>query len=541
MNANINPPWKLRCLATAVIPSQMAPKRKRMLSNEPRKVSRRIGLPEDDSTTEETVYLAVELKIMITDYLEYNELKVLRLVSRDWSSVVTPMLFEHVYISPRREDLEIFNNITRHPVLSTYVKEVAYDISRFQVGISPRAYFNRLCENLKKCFIDRSLSVDWPCDHLVTALKSGGSQNEIYEKHKDDKFVDEGYREWLRHAWYEEWTTRTPWTGTQGILVETLCEGLTRASKVSEFVVTGILWHNHMKETLSLNSNYSGCPSIRNWNALYARPVLDMDTEGIDVAFRIATCALSLAQKVIDLTLCDGISHSRSSSALPSLIQPSTTASTLDNFLHACNRLEILCIEMPTDIHDGHWDSLSFLPKMLKHMRSLQDVVIGASFLSYNQVFPCDGYWPHLTHLEILQLRTGGHELVSLLAKKLPKLKWLDLFSVELVNGSWEGVIEGMRHMTKFNYLSLGEGNVNDLRHHNGEFFMSPRSDSNYTHARFIKDLENYVITGGRHPYLSPDVAPEKSLIFWRRMCPSYGREWIANPFGGQVELCNCE
>lgn len=397
----------------------MAPKRKRTLSNESRKVSRSIGLPEDGSTTLETAQLPVELKMMIAEYLECSELKVLRLVSWDWSSLVTPMLFCHVYISPRKEDLEIFNNITRHPVLSTYITGVVYDVSRFECGISHRAYFKRLCDNLWS-YIDRSLTVDWPCDHLVTALKADESQDEIYEKHKDDDFVDEGYRKWLRHAWDEECTTRTPGTSTQGFLVETLCEGLTRMSKLNEFNITGTLWQNHMKETLSLNSSYSGCPSIRNWNALYARPILDSDAEGIDVAFRVATCVLSRAQNAIDLTLCGGISHSRSSSVLPSLIQPSTTTSILDDFLHACSRLETLYIKMPADTHDTRWDTLSFLPRMLKHMRSLQDVIIGASFLAYNQVFPRDGHWPHLTNLEILVLRTGGHELVSLLAKKLP-------------------------------------------------------------------------------------------------------------------------
>lgn len=519
----------------------MAPKRELVSNNEPRRVSRRIGLPENGSTPQGTVHLPVELKTMVTDYMECSELKVLRLVSWDWSSLVTPLLFWHVYISPRREDLEVFNSITRHPVLSTYVKEVVYDVSRFEFGISPRAYFDRLCDNLRRCFINRSLKADWPSDHLVTALKSGGSQDEIYGKHKDDSFVDEGYREWQRHAWYEEWTTRTPWTSTQGVLVKTLCEGLTRTSKVSDFVVTGSLWRYHVDETLSLDPRYSGCPSMRNWKALYARPILDSDTEGMDIVFRNTAYALSLAQRVIDLALCDGISYFRSSSVPTSLVQPAITDSILDTFLYTCTRLESLNIELPTHIHDRHWEFLSVLPKMLDHMKKLRDLTLSVSLLSYNQVFPCDGYWPQLTHLEILLLRTGGHELVSFLAKRLPQLKWLDLFKVDLVNGSWEGVIEGMRHMTHLNYLSLGEGNVNDLRHHNGAFYVSPQSDSNHTHAQFIKDLENYVVTGGRHPSLSPDVGLKESLNFWRRMCPSYRSGRVANPFDGQVEFCSCE
>lgn len=46
------------------------------------------------------------------------------------------LLFDKVYISPRKVDLTVFNKITQHPILGSVVRKVIYDISRFQDGIS---------------------------------------------------------------------------------------------------------------------------------------------------------------------------------------------------------------------------------------------------------------------------------------------------------------------------------------------------------------------------------------------------------------------
>ena len=67
----------------------------------------------------ENVYLPPELKVAVLAQLDKRDLRTVRLVSREWSALATSPLFDRVYISCRAPDLEVFKNITRHPVIST--------------------------------------------------------------------------------------------------------------------------------------------------------------------------------------------------------------------------------------------------------------------------------------------------------------------------------------------------------------------------------------------------------------------------------------
>lgn len=504
--------WRL---STAIVTPWMAPKRKMKSANEPRKVSRRIILLENGP---EKGYLPAELKLLILDHLKFPEFKAMRLVSRVWSSLVTPMLFWHVYISPRKLDVEIFSNITYHPILSTYVREIVYDASRFELNISRYDYFDRLCDNILKSFVRKGQDLEWPHDHLVTAVKSGQPQDEIYKKHKYDRFVEEGYCEWQRHSWYEEYSIN------HGVLNETLCEGVKRMSNMSSFVVTGELWNNHLNETTSLDSAYSGCPSSRKWKALYARPLRDWDNEHMESAFQNAACALRFAQSLTWLQLFIGMFETKSSRGLPALDQQPIPKALLTSAINACTSVKSLTIHLQSRLRDNCREILGILPEMLGRMKCLQELTLSLISIdaihNYDQIFPRTGEWPQLGFLHIIGLKISGYELVSLIAKKLPKLDWLCLLHIELSNGSWEGVIEGLRRLTHLSTLRLSGEQVDDLRHNHGASFVSTRLDPAYTHAQFRKEIEDYVVLGGRHPCLPPEAASEASLDFWRKMCP---------------------
>jgi len=474
----------------------------------------------DGSTRNGAAQLPVEINMMILDNLQYSELKQLRLVARDWSSLATPMHFWRVYISPRREDLEIFNNVTRHPVLSTYVRKVVYDASRFVLNISRRAYFNRLCDDITKCFVLKGQDLQWPLNgHLVTALQSDKPRDEIYNSHKYDRFVDDGFHEWQRHSWYEGYSI------SHGVLTKTLCEGVERMNNMSSFSITGGLWQNHLNETLSLDSAYSGYPSVRRWKALYARPILHLDNKHIEVAFLDAACALRLAQNLTSLELFDGMFDIRPNPIPDEMDQGSITKALLTGAIDACTSVRSFTIDLHGDVHDNCRDLLGVLPAWLGRMKCLTELTLSLitsnSSFTYEQIFPRTGEWPQLEYLNILSQIVDEYELVTLIAKKLTKLQYLHLLNIELSNGSWECVTEGFRQMTHLRSLCLGGNYPSMLRHHHGASFVSSRLNSAYTYAQFQKDIEDYVIFGGRHPCLSPEAAAEESLDFWRRMCPS--------------------
>ena len=57
----------------------------------------------------------------------------MRLVSKEWYLLAVTPLSDQVYISPRPKDIEVIERITRHPVLSSAVKDLVYDASQFSL------------------------------------------------------------------------------------------------------------------------------------------------------------------------------------------------------------------------------------------------------------------------------------------------------------------------------------------------------------------------------------------------------------------------
>ena len=98
-----------------------------------RRSSRRIQSlsPCTSPSPPHTAYLPVELRVYILNYVEKCDLKSVRLVSKEWYLLATTHLFDTVSISPRPKDIEVFERITRHPVLSSAVKDLVYDASQF--------------------------------------------------------------------------------------------------------------------------------------------------------------------------------------------------------------------------------------------------------------------------------------------------------------------------------------------------------------------------------------------------------------------------
>lgn len=51
------------------------------------------------------------------------------------------MLYDEVYVSSSNEDLQVFEAVARHPVLSKCIRRLVYDGSEFLLKISKTEYF----------------------------------------------------------------------------------------------------------------------------------------------------------------------------------------------------------------------------------------------------------------------------------------------------------------------------------------------------------------------------------------------------------------
>ena len=67
-----------------------------------------------------------EIVLPILSYLAPPDLKSTRLVSKRWSLCAAKCLFDVIYISPSKEDVDVFQAITHHPVLSKCPHRLEY-------------------------------------------------------------------------------------------------------------------------------------------------------------------------------------------------------------------------------------------------------------------------------------------------------------------------------------------------------------------------------------------------------------------------------
>lgn len=495
----------------------MAQWRERKSTRTPQRASKREPNPEPTRP----IFLPPELKLAIIGCMGKYELKTFRLVSREWSMFATPLLFDKVYISPRMIDLTAFNNITQHPVLGPVVREVIYDTSRFQDRISRRDYFDRLCGDLIYCFVHHNLNLEWRNHPLISDLKSGNSRaeslrDELYERHRKDDFVRSGYKRWRRYAKSERWT------GKQTVLFSIISKGMQRSNRVRSFSVIGNLWENHLDQTTSLDKHFSGPPSIRRWHALHARPRLDVDNNSSYSSFTDTIIALQSIRPVVSLSMFKGMRDFGIGLA-PTALKQCWKQSFFTSFLDVCIHFESFSLNIETDETDdcAAPKFLGVLPRILYRMKHLKRLDLGLSTEAspnsdtcntYEQVFPEEGRWLQLVDLEIAGLSIGGYQLVRMLSRRFPRLQNLSLRDIELVDGSWEGVIEGMRHTLHLQSLSLGD-ELGRLRQPSGHPFRT-------TNPAILHELEEYVVSGGKHPSLSTDVSAEEASNFWLDICP---------------------
>ena len=99
-----------------------------------------------------------------------------------------------------------------------------------------------------------------------------------------------------------------------------------------------------------------------------------------------------------------------------------------------------------------------------------------------------------------------------MLEAKMPKLCHVELAAIELTSGSWEGIFEGLR-IKKLQSLELPR-QTDQLRHKDGEVYPKTQPEMAWRDyliyvEDFRRDIERYVVNGGRHPGL-PAGAPDR-------------------------------
>lgn len=169
------------------------------------------------------------------------DLKQVRLSSKEWSTLSTTLLFDKIYISLRKKDMEIFKQMCGHEGIRGCVKELIYDASNCLPDIDLRGYCILLYEDVEwmtGCLPRDGLeSPNTEINSCLRGIKDKCiTASSMYESHGHDDFIMEGFRIYLAIAKYEVAMLQI------GILYETLISGHNQLSALSSVELNAHFW-----------------------------------------------------------------------------------------------------------------------------------------------------------------------------------------------------------------------------------------------------------------------------------------------------------
>ena len=222
----------------------------------------------------QTSYLPLEVKRIVLEEFIKSNLKLVRLVSKDWCLAAVPLLFDRIYISPRKRDLEVFSDIIDHPVLCHAPRSLIWDASHFRRRKDQKHYMVRLLYEAR--FIHRHKFDDpsTPYQKFINAcfdMEYGPeASNRVLSKYQHAAFVEEGFKVWQENTVFEQSFRKN------GQFYTTLCDGLRKLDRLRSVIVKSNLWDVGARDAqegiLICKAQGSGSPLLRNWDLAHARP-----------------------------------------------------------------------------------------------------------------------------------------------------------------------------------------------------------------------------------------------------------------------------
>ncbi|KAI4210461.1 MAG: hypothetical protein LQ351_006687 [Letrouitia transgressa] len=156
--------------------------------------------------------------------------------------------------------------------------------------------------------------------------------------------------------------------------------------------------------------------------------------------------------------------------------------------------------------------------KDLLHTRYLQerethDRAISRAYYRYDQIFKPDTQWQHLSMLQVKGIAITAVDLLFLVFNQAPHLKRLWLSQIDLLQGSWDGVMAAFKDLREWELLSFLGGL---FRHQGGQWWPlgPPTWESEADEHVLLQKYADYVQFDDRHPSLPPEF-PDSSAYFY--------------------------
>ncbi len=501
-----------------------------------------------------TMNLPSELLLETMQYLSKADLKNARLVSRIWAGCASDRLFAKLFISPHSLNLQIFVTIAANPDLSNCVKELEYDAIHFWPDITVSGYIHLLWGQTEKTTLKRVSKFtrsDPEIKEFVAMLRRCtvpvpgstlrsqiNNRAEAQKQCIDFDFIQEGYRKWIQEAHIEKENSDEP------NFSKAFIAGLKNLTRLRT-VKLRAKWPSEGKVGLQ------GSPLARSWHPLHAQPPgwafsprfpLALSSTIID--YRYLTSALTVAGR----TGVRNLSIKNPTPPYAFIDNPNKKQSILNDCIVTYSGLEKLKLSLARSykrLRTEPHDDLRGVQSMLESMRTLKRLELdlpnrfeASRFLFlYTKVFPENGHWPLLTAFKVHNLAISTKDLMTLLVMRMPSLRHLDLGIIELLDGTWEAIVEYLKISQRLSSFHIGS---KALLYHCGDQVFYPLDSSkiqvniysrpiNYRiYMESMRSIMDYVNNGRddsslRHPSLSPNQSAQESIAYLSHISSLYG------------------
>lgn len=409
-----------------------------------------------------------EILLLIFLRLHKEDLKSVRLVCKLWSFLPLRFLFDRIYISPHSVNVQVFNSIAGHPLISRCITELVYDICDFKADLSRFGYFDALCHQLyNRCshLPQPEHEFDTPDDQLDELLhyardKHGQapSSDDWTRKHLSHyRVVDRGHRAYLENARQQQEYHNG------GELLVHLCLGL-KEFPALDAVVLGGTWGDSLTDRrfnpAKLSPIHScGSPLARTWNPLFLEPKAIGRRAYGHVDFFTVIRALSLSQKrVSKFKSTRWLNLYQNTFDTKALMSPSL----LHHTVNALNKVERLTLSRLTSDYPHDTNSIDALPTILRSMSALKQVRLDMDKMADDdnnpytlvEIFGSQHAWCHLVSLRLSSFAADEANLLEFLVS-LQALRVLNLRDGELTCGNWASALEQFRRLLRLKALIL--------------------------------------------------------------------------------------
>ncbi|MCJ1463568.1 hypothetical protein MMC07_002176 [Pseudocyphellaria aurata] len=453
-----------------------------------------------------------EVLLIIFKLLTKPQLKAVRCVCKLFARLAAPPIFDKIYISPHKLNLDVFRKIADHPDLCQYPRTLVYDVQEFKKTIDPQKYYRGLCSQLYSFLAvypkDCIRHVDKELEGLLGMAKGHGyypkSEPEGYELFFDCRIVQRGLELYLEKAQEQDHYNNS------GELLACLCTGLMKLSNVDNVQfqtrwttshLVPIEWSKSPRD-LPLASS----PLARVWSPFHLQP--DFSMKLINLEFDNLISAFSLTGRPLRSLdahnrhdVAYEMFHSKSrlsrtfrQHGFPALYHLESLSLGIDMTHHSESRAGEMTFGGPNE----KTLSVDVLTHAIHSIPGLRNLTLignihdnGNGLISMDELFHTSGL-PALEALDLTGM-LGSATQISVFLRARPRLRRLKLQTIELSEGTWAGLVDDMRKHRTLNSLDLRI----PLRE---ELGIELWDEDDWYDSEMADQIESYVLNGGKNP-----------------------------------------